>query len=159
MQVPGILHLMIANAVGKGFTEAERAYLAGFLDADGAIMALVEKHSEKRFGFRVRIIVKITQRDPKILKLFEKTLRIGSVIKNRTAYDWILRDQKVICDLLQILLPYLKVKSRQAKTALKILNSKIAARNDLVKNARLADSLSQFNVRSKNRRKNFASMI
>ncbi len=151
--------VMIANAVGKGCTEAERAYIAGFLDADGAIMALIEKHREKRFGFRVRIIVKITQRDPKILQWFESKWRIGSVRKNRTTYDWILRDQKVISGFLTTILPYLKVKKKQAESVLKILETKILLRSDLVKIARLADSLSRFNVRSQNRRQNFASMI
>ena len=159
MQVPGTLDSMDANAVGKGLTVAERAYIAGFLDADGAIMALIEKHTEKRFGFRVRIVVKITQRDPKILRLFERRWKIGSVRKNRTAYDWILRDQKIIHSFLTVIYPYLEVKYNQAESVLKILKTKIFVRSDLVKIARLADSLSRFNVRSQNRRQNFASMI
>lgn len=50
--------------MGKKCSEVERAYLAGFLGADGVIMALIEKHSEKHFKFRVRVrvVVKITQR-------------------------------------------------------------------------------------------------
>ena len=43
--------------------------------------------------------------------------------------------------------------------AIKILNGKINKFADLLKIARLADSLSRLNVRSKNRRKNFTAMI
>ena len=150
---------MNVNAVGKEFAEVERAYIAGFLDADGAIMALIEKHSEKHFGYRVRIAVKITQRDRKILDWFCGKWRKGSVKKNRTAFDWITRDQKIAKVILTVLLPYLKVKKKQAEIALKILNSELRVRSDLIKVARLADALSKFNVRSKNRRKNFATMI
>ena len=52
---------MKANAVGKISNEAGRAYLAGLIDGDGAIMATIEKHSEKKIGFRVRLEIKITQ--------------------------------------------------------------------------------------------------
>ena len=80
---------MHASAVGKMEAEVGRAYLAGLIDGDGAVSATIERHPEKKFGFRVRVVTK----------------------------------------------------------------------NDLIKQARLADTLSRFNVRSKNRRKNFATMI
>lgn len=78
----------MTNAVGKEFSEAKRAYFAGFLDADGAIMATIEKHQEKKFGFRVRVILKITQRDKEVLKWFLDTFNVGSIRrKNRTTYE------------------------------------------------------------------------
>ena len=42
---------MRANAVGKECAEVDRAYLAGLIDGDGAIMAIIEPHSEKKFRF------------------------------------------------------------------------------------------------------------
>ena len=149
----------MANAVGKKIFEAEKAYLAGFLDADGAIMAIIEKHQEKKFGWRIRLVVKITQNEPSILNYFLKKYKIGSVVKNRTTFDWLIRDQHSIVDLLKKTKPYLKIKNRQAQIALKILSAKIKSKKDLIKIAYLADSLSRLNVRSRNRRLNFASMI
>ncbi len=150
---------MKINTVGKGFSVAERAYFAGFLDADGAIMATIEKHQEKKFGYRVRITLKITQADEKVLRWFLNRSHVGYIRKNRTTFDWIVRDQKIIKDLLKILIPYLRVKRKQAKKAIKIIESKVKSYKDLKSIALQADSLSQLNVRSKNRRKNFASMI
>ena len=150
---------MKVNVVGKEFSEVDQAYLAGFLDADGAIMATIEKHQEKRFGFRVRVTLKITQRDRTVLDWFARKFKVGSIRKNRSTHDWIIRDQKIILIMLNLLKPYLKVKSPQRDLAIKILNSKIYSRENLQRVARLADSLSKFNIRSKNRRSNYASMI
>jgi len=47
--------------VGKPVSEVDRAYLAGLLDGDGAVMAVIERHPEKRFGFRVRLEINVTQ--------------------------------------------------------------------------------------------------
>jgi len=51
----------MVHPVGKTIPEVQKAYLAGFIDGDGAIVALLERHPAKRFGFRVRIWVKASQ--------------------------------------------------------------------------------------------------
>jgi hypothetical protein len=52
----------MVNSVGKKFAEVDRAYLAGMIDADGAIMASIESHAEKKYGYRVRMVFKLTQK-------------------------------------------------------------------------------------------------
>ncbi len=155
---------MRANAVGKKCSEVERAYIAGFLDADGAIMALIEPHSEKQYKFRVRVAIKITQQDRKVLDWIRTVLAVGIVRANRAGtsrqtFDLHIRDQAHVQKILTSLLPFIRVKKRQAEMALEIVNSKIITSEDLLKNARIADALSQLNVRSKNRRKNFVAKV
>ncbi len=150
---------MKANAVGKGLSVANRAYTAGFLDADGAIMATIEKHGEKKFGWRVRVTVKITQKGDEVIKWFHQSYKIGYIRKNHTTHEWIIRDQQVAVQILTLLLPYMKVKKRQAEMSIRIIKTQIKTQRDLYKVAHLADALSLFNVRSKNRRKNFTAMI
>lgn len=150
---------MKANAVGKNFSEVELAYAAGFVDADGAIMACIEKHNEKKFGFRVRVVLKVSQKDTKVLRWFRNTFNTGNFRKNRTVNDWQIQDQKDCLRILKILLPYFKVKRMQAKFAINILGTSVKTKNDLLHIASLADTLSRFNVRSKNRRKNHVAMI
>jgi intein/homing endonuclease len=159
LQVPGKLRLVKVNAVGKRVSEASRAYLAGFLDADGSIMAVIEKHPEKKFGFRVRVIVKITQHNEEILQWFLRQFRIGRIQRNRRAYDWIIRDQSSVKEFLVLIRPYLRLKAKQARIAIKILEMTIFSRSELLKVAQLADTLSELNVRSKNRRNNYTVMI
>ena len=145
--------------MGKMISEVERAYIAGLIDADGAIMALIERHQEKKFGFRVRIQVKLTQKDPFILRWIKDKLKIGNVRSNRTTFDWLTRDQNEISRLLKLLQKFLIIKKKQAEMALQILATPIDSKKDLLKAARLADTLSFSNPRSKNRRKNFATKI
>ena len=42
------------NTVGKIPSEIDFAYIAGFIDGDGAIVAWIERHREKKYGFRIR---------------------------------------------------------------------------------------------------------
>ena len=144
----------------KIFFEVNKAYISGLLDGDGAIMACIEKHAEKKFGFRVRIYIKISQNNYKILNWCKLTTRMGNVrnVKN-DEYEWRIRNQEDAKFLLELLLPYLKIKKRQGYLAKKILNTKIKTIKGLLKIAKLADALSKLNVRSQGRRKNFMAMI
>ncbi len=155
---------MRANAVGKICSVVDSSYIAGFLDADGAIMASIESHPGKRFGFRVRVEVKITQQDREVLDWIQSVLGVGIVRVNRLSsdrqtFDLHIRDTEQVRFVIEMLLPYLHVKKQQAEIALKILNSPVESKEDLIKNAESADALSRFNVRSKNRRKNFVTKI
>ena len=150
---------MKANAVGKNYSEVELAYASGFIDADGAIIACIEAHKEKKFGFRVRVVLKVSQKEIFIIKWFLKTFKVGRIRKNQTIYDWQIQNQKDCLKMLEIFLPYIQVKKKQAKLAIRILKKSVTTKKHLIRIATLADALSRFNVRSKNRRKNFVSMI
>jgi hypothetical protein len=91
-------------------------------------------------------------------------LGVGTVRANRLGqkgqtFDLHIRDRVQVQTILKLLKPHLRVKKRQAEMALEILNLTIESSKDLIKSARLADALSRFNVRSKNRRKNFVAKI
>jgi len=145
--------------VGKLLTEVQASYLAGFIDGDGAIMALLERHGEKRFGFRVRIEIKVTQHHRNDVSWLLALTGIGYIRKNVRCHEWIVRDQIAAKRLLKTLAPYSHTKNKQIKIALEILNHPKQTLVDLTAMARLADTLSAFNVRSKNRRRNYAAMI
>ena len=150
----------MANPVRKIFSEVNKAYISGLLDGDGAIMACIERHAEKKFGFRIRIYIKISQNNEKILKWCKFTTGMGNVrnVKN-DEYEWRVRNQIDAKLLLDWLIPYLKIKKRQAVLAKRILDAKIENAKQLLKVAKLADTLSALNVRSEGRRKNVATMI
>ena len=61
--------------------------------------------------------------------------------------------------MLNIVQRYIKGKSPQVRLALEILSTSIKSKEDLLRVARLADTLSGYNVRSFGRRKNYTSKI
>ena len=154
-----VVRNMKASAAGKTSAVSIRAFCAGPVAGDGAIMALIEPHREKKFRFRVRIELKVTQKDKRSLAFLPVLLGCGKIRTNRTTFDWITRDQKEILRVLSMIALYSKVKRRQIHIATKIIQTPIREFADLKRVARLADALSKFNVRSKNRRKNYAAMI
>ena len=149
----------MVNTVGKKVSEVLRSYTAGFLDADGAIMAPIERHQDKRFKFRIRVIVKFTQRDRDKLDQLKEGFGIGKVVNNGSAYDWVIKDQYHVQWFLKLLLPHIKVKENQALIALQIVGLPKSTQAELLEVASLADTLSSYNVRSKHRRRNNSLMI
>ena len=163
-QIVIIWRNMEASAVGKASVEVKRAYLAGLIDGDGCIMATIERNREMRFGFRVRVELKITQKEDQLLHSLVREWKVGRVSANKkdstyVTYDWIVRERNDLKKILEFIEPYTRLKKKQVSIALQILDRKINSAQDLRENARLADALSDFNVRSKDRRRNFASMI
>jgi len=122
-------------------------------------MALIERHAEKRFGFRVRVALKVTQFAKQDVEWLVEAMGAGAVCPNRTCFDWLVRNQADVLRVLDTITPYLRGKKRQAEIAGQILRQVIVTREDLCNVAELADTLSSFNVRSKSRRKNYAIMI
>ncbi len=141
-------------------SEVNKAYISGLLDGDGAIMACIEKHAEKKFGFRIRIYIKISQNNEKILNWCKLIIGMGRIRNVRgNEYEWQVRNQTEAKEVLELLIPYLKIKKKQAMLAKRILNAKIKSSKKLIAVAKLADTLSALNVRSQGRRKNFMTMI
>jgi hypothetical protein len=145
--------------VGKTIPEVHKAYLAGFIDGDGAIMALLERHPSKRFGFRVRVWVKATQLRQSDVSWLCKELGIGRVQAGHGCWEWLVKDQSHARWLLEAIRPFARVKARQVELALAILEHGIDSVDDLQQHAQWADALSLLNVRSRGRRQNTAAMI
>ena len=150
---------MKAHAVGKHLSAVERAYLAGFIDGDGAIMATIERHAEKRFGFRVRLEIKITQYHRHDIAWLIPATGVGYIRQNNRTYEWVVRNRHAVAWLIDVIAPYIRTKTKQVKIARRMVRRTMLTKRDLVTMAQLADTLSSFNVRSKDRRKNYASMI
>jgi|SRR3989344_256988 len=142
--------------------DLSEAYIAGFLDGDGAISAIIERHPEKKYGFRVRVCLDFYQHKDNIgvLHHIQKYFGEGSLGKSiRNTHKLSLRNQNTLKMILPLLHKYVIVKKRQIEIALNILSRTIATKSDLIKVAKLADKLSSLNIRSKNIRKNSSKII
>jgi hypothetical protein len=151
--------MRVVHPVGKTISEVQKAYLAGFIDGDGAIMALLERHPAKRFGCRVRVWVKATQLRQCDVAWLRDELGFGRVVASRDCWEWLVKDQAQARWLLHAIRPYARIKAQQVELALRILEHRIDSIEDLQVQAEWADTLSLLNVRSRGRRQNTAAMI
>lgn len=94
------------NAEINQLSAVDCAYIAGFFDADGAIMACIEKHSEKKFGFRIRLTIKITQKSKNLLEEIQKQIGLGYVRANRAVYEYDIKDQQDVGAFIDLIYPY-----------------------------------------------------
>jgi hypothetical protein len=122
-------------------------------------MAVIERHAEKRFRFRVRLEIKVTQFHREDVAWLRDQTGVGYIRQNLNTHEWIVRDQRAVAWLLEMIAPYVRGKKKQVALATKILLASVDSKDKLVQVARLADALSKFNVRSKLRRKNTAAMV
>ena len=145
--------------VGKTviLTPVELSYIAGFLDGDGSVMSLVEKHTEKRYGIRIRVVVEFTQHNDNIavLKYLQEKIGGGNInCSLRDVWKYSIKNQTLVKELLQALYPFSVLKKQQMKLALKILALSLDNPKRLLRAAKLSDDISKRNLRSKSRKIN-----
>ena len=155
------------DTVDKKYSDAYYAWIAGFFEGDGAILCYVDKAKGYKFVFRVRVIIKLSQKSNSTLNLIKEELQLGGVYLNRRKdsylnyYDLIISSQEEVLTFINLIKPYLRFKTNQFEIALKILKLRknINYTSELLVLAKLADSLSVLNVRSGNDGHKYAKMI
>ena len=156
------------NTVDKKYSDVFLAWLAGFFEGDGTILCYVDKAKGYKFKFRIRVIIKLSQKSKNVLEEIKKDLQLGNIILNRrwndnkwNSFDLIIANQNDVLLLINFIKPYVRFKKNQLEIAIKILvqRKKISSEKELLQLAKLADSLSILNVRSNNDGKKYTTMI
>ena len=128
--------------------DTDLAYVAGFLDGDGAIMAEVEARMDLRSGVRVRIVVQFAQKSSHehVLEHIRAVLGLGGAINrdNRSGSSYRIKDQGAVARLLMELQPYVVAKREQLALALRVLTA-----TDSDERQALARRIAAQNVRSR----------
>ena len=107
------------------------AYLAGFLDGDGSVVATLERYHSKRFPYRVRIKVNFTQhaRHKDKLALMQETLGGLGVIRTnarKSLAELVIQERSQVQAVLARLVPFLLIKKDQAILALEVLKGMVS---------------------------------
>jgi len=135
---------------------AQANYLAGFIDADGSIIAQIVSRNDYVLKYQIRVSVLCVQKSNRIhhLKDFQNEIGKGTV---RTRIDNIsefsIVGQNDVAILLKQIQPYLRVKKKQANLVLRICEQLNLTKNDpgkFLKLCSLADHVAKLND-SKNR--------
>jgi LAGLIDADG endonuclease len=130
--------------------DTSKAYLAGFLDADGCFNAQILKRPDYRLRFQIRVSVTFyqsTKRHWFLLTLF-KLLKCGSLRKRKDGISEysIVGTQQVLV-LCEQLLPYLRLKRRQALLIIQICKTlrKTQTTDEFLLLCKLADQIGELN--------------
>jgi hypothetical protein len=116
----------------KTLTKEQAAYLAGFIDADGSLIGQIVPQKDYVLKYQVRITMSLIQKTQRKEFLMKWQKLIGGKIRDRndgiSELNLVGRDN--IVPILKQVLPYLMIKTMQAKLILKI-----AERLPLTKNS------------------------
>ena len=139
-------------------SENQKAYIAGFLDGDGSIHVRLKPNSTYKFKFQISPSVVFYQsRKEKQFLIWLKNLINRGYIRERNdgIVEYILGDIESIEILLKELLPYLRLKEKQAKLMLKVISFKknTETADDFLKLAQEIDKFQYLNY-SRKRKQN-----
>jgi hypothetical protein len=130
-------------------------------------MCFVDKAEGYKFKFRVRVIIKLSQKSNKVLQGIKKDLQLGNIFFNKRKYsklnyyELVIANQDDVLLLIHLIKPYVRFKNNQLEIAIKILTDRktISSEKDLLNLAKLADSLSILNIRTGNDGKKYTTLI
>ena len=135
-------------------SEEEKAYISGFLDGDGSIHIRLKPNHSYRFRFQISpsVVFYQSKKEKSYMKWLKNLIGRGYTReRNDGMIEYMIGDIKSIKELLENLLPYLKLKRRQAELMLEVLKSKqeINDGKDFLKLSRKIDEFEKINYSKK----------
>lgn len=137
----------------NGVDERKLSYVAGFLDGDGTINVSTSKTNPKlgyRFPFKFQLTLSFIQTKKRLacLEDLQNLLGgVGNIREKASVYEYNITGSENIKDILMLLLPYLRVKKRQAALALIFIESETKGLSSVkfLEKAALVEELSSYN--------------
>lgn len=113
------------NTIQK-LTELDLAYMAGFIDGDGCINCQIIRRQDYKLKFQIRLSLTVYQKTTRhwVVIWFDKKIGLGTVRKRPDGMsEYSLVGTHSVKNVLIALLPFLKVKRRQALLVIEIINN------------------------------------
>ena len=132
----------------------EKAYIAGFLDGDGCIMAQLVRHKDYIYGFQIRVSIVFYQKrtHQEILSWLKSKLDYGYIrLRNDGMAEYTIVGPKEVREVLKLLVLYLRLKKILAKQVIKLIDQlpqKMTVA-ELVRLSVLVDQTATFNYSKK----------
>ena len=132
----------------------ELAYIAGFLDGDGCVMAQLVRRKDYIYGYQIRTSIVFYQksRNQRILHWLKDRLKLGYIRhRNDGMTEYTIVGLKEVESVLNILLPYLRLKKELAEEVIKLIKAipKRMTPEELVRLSKIVDSTAKFNYSKK----------
>ena len=112
--------------------KVDRAYIAGFLDGDGSIYIRLKPNRTYKFGFQIApsIVFYQSQKQLRCIKNIYKLLGVGYIRKRKDGIiEYIIGDIESMLYIIDQLIPYLRLKKKQAVLFKRILRQKACVDN------------------------------
>jgi len=135
-------------------SDIDKAYLAGFFDADGSLIVQIVKDSSRQFKFYIRISLVFYQKNTShwfILWLKKIFKPYGYVRKRDNMSEFTIVSKPAVYFVLKELYPYLKLKKPLAKLTFKILEDLkyVETKADFLKVCQKVDETANYTYSSK----------
>ena len=132
----------------------ELAYIAGFLDGDGCVMAQLVRRKDYIYGYQIRTSIVFYQKlkNQEILHWLKSRLKIGYIRhRNDGMAEYTIVGLKEVKSILTTLLPYLRLKQKLSEQVLEIIKAypKKMTPGELIRMSELVDSTAKFNYSKK----------
>jgi LAGLIDADG DNA endonuclease family protein len=146
-------------------SDEEKAYIAGFLDGDGSIMAQLVFRKDYKLGYQIRISVVFYQKTnhQDFLLWLKEQLGYGYVrMRNDGMSEYTIVGFREVNHVLTLLYPFLRLKKDLARDVLRIIKSHPVQRKmtapKLISLSKLVDKTASFNY-SKKRTNTSATVV
>lgn len=98
-------------------------YMAGFIDADGSIVAQIVPRADYVHKYQVKVTVQVTQKKKRrhILVEFQDIVGAGIIRDREDVSDYVLTEPRIVCSFLERLAPHLRLKKTQAELVIRII--------------------------------------
>ena len=134
----------------------EKAYIAGFLDGDGSIMAQLVFRKDYKLGYQVRTSVVFYQKTTHLnyLHWLMEQLNCGYIrSRNDGVSEYTIVGFREVSNVLTLLYPFLRLKKDLAKEVLELIKlhpeSRKMTEKKLIELSRLVDKTAVFNYSKK----------
>ena len=129
------------------------AYIAGFLDGDGCLMAQLVERSGYVRGFQIRLSIVFYQKKQNIhhLDWLKRELKFGYIrVRNDGVAEYAIVGYNQVAAVLQMIYPYLMLKQKLAKMILQIAKKpKFLSNKEFLKYCKLVDKTAQYTYSKK----------
>lgn len=130
------------------------AYIAGFLDGDGSIMAQLVRRKDYKLGYQIRVSIVFYQKHShqEILFWLKEQLKHGYIrSRNDGMTEYTIVGMVEVAQVLKRLLPSLRLKKQLASEVLALIkrHPKKVTAVELLELARLVDKTAEFNYSKK----------
>lgn len=135
-------------------TREDLAYIAGFLDGDGSILAQIVKGSAYKYKHRIRVSVVFYQkrRYHWFLIWLKNKLKMGNIrIKKDGMAEFVVLGNEPVRRFLMLLEPFLKIKKPLCKLVLNIIEDiqKIDSEASFIEVCKLVDKTAEYTYSKK----------